>query len=120
MIKGEYMKTEDRNPKTEGRPKSENRKRRVGCDRLDFGFLVSGFFRISCFGFPTWPVVGLALSGLALTVTQAFAADTVEQWGIYEVALNGPTNGNPFLDVRFSAVFGFLIADLEKAISRPK
>ena len=32
--------------------------------------------------------------------------DTVEQWGIYEIALNGPTNGNPFLDVRFSAVFG--------------
>ncbi|HKW30836.1 MAG TPA: DUF5060 domain-containing protein [Verrucomicrobiae bacterium] len=33
------------------------------------------------------------------------AASTVEQWGIYEVALHGPTNGNPFLDVRFSAAF---------------
>jgi hypothetical protein len=30
---------------------------------------------------------------------------TVEQWGIFEIALNGPTNGNPFLDVQFSARF---------------
>jgi Domain of unknown function (DUF5060)/Domain of unknown function (DUF5605)/Protein of unknown function (DUF4038) len=30
---------------------------------------------------------------------------TVEQWGVYEVVLNGPTNGNPFLDVTFSARF---------------
>src|SRR5690348_14468418 len=33
------------------------------------------------------------------------AASTVEQWGVYEIALNGPTNGNPFLEVRFSAAF---------------
>ena len=32
-------------------------------------------------------------------------AATVEQWGMYEVALSGPTNGNPFLDVTFSAKF---------------
>jgi len=30
---------------------------------------------------------------------------TVEQWGIYEIVLNGPTNGNPFVDVELSAVF---------------
>jgi hypothetical protein len=30
---------------------------------------------------------------------------TVEQWGVFEIALNGPTNGNPFLDVQFSARF---------------
>ncbi len=29
----------------------------------------------------------------------------MEQWGIYEVALPGPTNGNPFGDVKFSARF---------------
>ncbi len=29
----------------------------------------------------------------------------VEQWGVFEVALSGPTNGNPFLDVNFSARF---------------
>jgi hypothetical protein len=28
-----------------------------------------------------------------------------EQWGLYELALAGPTNGNPFLDVRFGARF---------------
>lgn len=40
-----------------------------------------------------------------LASTAAVAADTVPQWGIYEVKLDGPTNGNPFLDVRLSAVF---------------
>jgi len=38
--------------------------------------------------------------------TTAFAAETVPQWGVYEVVLNGPTNGNSFLDVQLSAVFG--------------
>jgi hypothetical protein len=44
----------------------------------------------------------IVLSGAA----NLFAAEqTVEQWGVYEIALNGPTNGNPFLDVKFSARF---------------
>jgi hypothetical protein len=30
---------------------------------------------------------------------------TTEQWGVFEIALNGPTNGNPFLNVQFSARF---------------
>jgi len=30
---------------------------------------------------------------------------SVEQWSIFELALDGPTDGNPFLDVRFSASF---------------
>ena len=29
----------------------------------------------------------------------------VQQWGLFEVALNGPTNGNPFADVFLSARF---------------
>ncbi len=33
------------------------------------------------------------------------AADSVEQWGTYELTVPGPTNGNPFVDVRFSARF---------------
>jgi len=33
------------------------------------------------------------------------AGQTVEQWGMFEVAFNGPTNGNPFTDVQFSARF---------------
>ncbi|HXS68453.1 MAG TPA: DUF5060 domain-containing protein [Candidatus Polarisedimenticolia bacterium] len=50
----------------------------------------------------------LCASGLAalLGAANLFAANkTVEQWGLFEVALNGPTNGNPFLDVKFSAKF---------------
>ena len=33
------------------------------------------------------------------------AEQMVEQWDMFEIALNGPTNGNPFLDVNFSARF---------------
>lgn len=35
----------------------------------------------------------------------SMAAPSVEQWGMFELTLNGPTNGNPFQDVRFSARF---------------
>jgi hypothetical protein len=50
---------------------------------------------------------GLALLLLLAVVLSlpAFAQDTVEQWGTYEVTLPGPTNGNPFLDVHFSVHF---------------
>ncbi|MDE0088708.1 MAG: DUF5060 domain-containing protein, partial [Candidatus Poribacteria bacterium] len=29
----------------------------------------------------------------------------VERWGIYEVALNGPDTGNPFVEVELTAEF---------------
>ncbi len=35
-----------------------------------------------------------------MTTTQ-----TVEQWGIYEIVLQGPADGNPFLDVELTATF---------------
>ena len=41
------------------------------------------------------------------------AADTVEQWGVYEITLPGPTNGTPFLDVRFAARFAQGYVSLE-------
>jgi hypothetical protein len=31
----------------------------------------------------------------------------VERWGIFELSLNGPQAGNPFIDVRFSAEFRY-------------
>jgi hypothetical protein len=41
-----------------------------------------------------------------LAAANLFAADkSVEQCSIYEITLAGPTNGNPFLDVKFSARF---------------
>jgi hypothetical protein len=46
----------------------------------------------------------IVLGLLAMTLT-AGAEQTVEQWGVFEAALDGPTNGNPFLDVKFSARF---------------
>lgn len=30
---------------------------------------------------------------------------TIEQWGLFEIALNGPSDGNPFLDVKLHADF---------------
>ncbi|NTG50945.1 DUF5060 domain-containing protein [Agrobacterium rhizogenes] len=30
---------------------------------------------------------------------------TVEKWGVFEAAFNGPSGGNPYLDVAFDAVF---------------
>lgn len=35
----------------------------------------------------------------------AAAPDTVEKWSIFELELKGPSEGNPFVDVRFEAVF---------------
>jgi hypothetical protein len=37
--------------------------------------------------------------------SRAAEVRTVEQWGVFELALNGPTNGNPFTDVQLSARF---------------
>jgi hypothetical protein len=44
----------------------------------------------------------------------AAVADATEQWGIYELALKGPADGNPFMDVRVSATFtnGSLVHDV--------
>ena len=43
--------------------------------------------------------------GLFICLPTAMARDTVEQWGMFDLALKGPTNGNPFLDITFSARF---------------
>ena len=46
----------------------------------------------------------IALLQLSLAST-VIAVNTTERWGIFEIELNGPTNGNPFVDVRLSATF---------------
>src|SRR5437016_3190582 len=38
-------------------------------------------------------------------VREVSAEDSVEQWGMFELTVNGPTNGNPFVDVDFWAIF---------------
>jgi hypothetical protein len=40
-----------------------------------------------------------------MTVRAASKDGSVEQWGLFELALDGPKDGNPFLDVRFGARF---------------
>src|SRR5580693_4571886 len=42
-----------------------------------------------------------------LLLTTALAADAVERWGIYEIALQGPATGNPFVDIQLEAHFRF-------------
>lgn len=51
------------------------------------------------------PAFATFLITIAVSAQPATQPATVEQWGMYEVALPGPTNGNPFLDVTFSAKF---------------
>ncbi|HEX9045948.1 MAG TPA: DUF5060 domain-containing protein [Verrucomicrobiae bacterium] len=59
----------------------------------------------ACFCWRGFMLFFVAATCLFLAATEAFAAASVEQWGVFELALNGPTNGNPFLDVKFSARF---------------
>src|SRR6187402_828238 len=44
------------------------------------------------------------LPALLATAAPLPAAD-VEQWGLFEAALKGPADGNPFADVEFAATF---------------
>jgi len=44
------------------------------------------------------------IAGL-LFITQHNFGKSVEQWGVYEVVLKGPSTGNPFMEVELSAVF---------------
>jgi hypothetical protein len=57
-----------------------------------------------------------SLTLLIALAGSVIAADaTVEQWGMFEVALPGPTNGNPFLDIQFSARFSMNDTNVEAA-----
>jgi hypothetical protein len=47
-------------------------------------------------------VVSFCFIAVGLSATQA---ETVEQWSTFDVALPGPQDGNPFLDVRLTATF---------------
>ena len=38
-------------------------------------------------------------------MTKAMPQGEVERWGVYELALKGPREGNPFLDVQLRAQF---------------
>jgi hypothetical protein len=48
-----------------------------------------------------------SLAVLIVGTLSVFAAApaTVEKWGVFELELKGPDDGNPFVDVRLSAVF---------------
>jgi hypothetical protein len=47
-------------------------------------------------------------AALALLLLAGLApAGAVERWGVFELSLNGPATGNPYVDVRVSAQFRF-------------
>jgi Domain of unknown function (DUF5060)/Domain of unknown function (DUF5605)/Protein of unknown function (DUF4038) len=50
-------------------------------------------------------LLGLVLAAGPAVAAPPSALPTVERWGIYEITLRGPSAGNPFVDVRLSAVF---------------
>jgi hypothetical protein len=43
----------------------------------------------------------------ALLLTTSAWAENVERWGVFEISLQGPTDGDPFTDVHVSAQFRF-------------
>ena len=47
----------------------------------------------------------IAAAARVATAAEADAATATEQWGLYEVKLDGPASGNPFADVELSATF---------------
>ena len=47
----------------------------------------------------------LIVACLWLVSTDAQSEDTVEQWGLFEIELQGPSDGNPFVEVDVSAEF---------------
>lgn len=47
----------------------------------------------------------LAAGAIAASPALAAPADRVERWGLFEITLEGPSQGNPFDDVRIAAVF---------------
>ena len=49
-------------------------------------------------------LAGFVLAVSACVVGSARAGD-VEQWGVFETSLDGPRDGNPYLEVQFSATF---------------
>jgi hypothetical protein len=50
-------------------------------------------------------VFAFIFAALTVRFTAAAQPTRVEQWGIFEVNLNGPTTGNPFVDVELTARF---------------
>lgn len=69
--------------------------------------------RFSGFG-RAWLLAGLVCGMLGRATAEA-TTPVVEQWGMHEIALRGPSAGNPFWDVRLSARFlqGYEMLEVE-------
>lgn len=50
-------------------------------------------------------VVAISCMLMSTTLAGQSAGRTVEQWGVFEVSLAGPAQGNPFVDVRLEGEF---------------
>src|ERR1017187_4532186 len=50
-------------------------------------------------------VLASALAPLTAQLAAQTTARDIERWGMFELRLTGPAEGNPFLDVQFSAEF---------------
>ncbi len=59
--------------------------------------------------------LGIVIVAAQFPCLRAEQAAPVEQWDIFEVALNGPADGNPFVDVTFSA--RFTMGDVSKEVT---
>lgn len=52
-------------------------------------------------------LAGVRASAAPAAHAKAATTSTVEQWGVFELALKGPSAGNPFLDTQFGARFSY-------------
>ena len=50
-------------------------------------------------------IIGLLIFAVSVGNAAVTTAPVVERWGIFEASFTGPTSGNPFVDVEFSARF---------------
>lgn len=49
--------------------------------------------------------IGHSLLASLLLLSAGHSPGTVEQWGLFDIALQGPSEGNPFVDVNLFAQF---------------
>ncbi len=69
---------------------------------------------------PTFAAVSWAEHAVAVVESDGLHPDkTVEQWGTIDVALPGPSDGNPFVDNQFAASFILTGGDLDGVVKVP-
>ena len=49
--------------------------------------------------------IAIVVCAALLAIPATSEAQTIERWGLFELALDGPSGSNPFIDTQISAEF---------------